>query len=286
MSRPAGSLRVAVLQTAPAFADIDANIRDIAAIADRTGLVVTPELSLTGYAVKDLVHELALPLPADDAPGDTLAPLAGTPRAVVAGLIEMGADGVPYNTAVVLGNGRILHRHRKVYLPTYGPFEEGRWFGRGRTVGSFRLSGWRLAVLVCEDFWHPSLAYLAAMGGAHALVVQAAAPGRGVIEEAEHLFASNRSWRELACVSARSHGIYVILANRVGVEDGVTFSGGSVIVGPDGTILAEAPEDRPAVIEAVLDPAELARARRPFAHIRDEDPALLAAALATLERPE
>jgi predicted amidohydrolase len=285
MTGPAGPLRVAVLQTAPLFGDIAGNVRDITGAATGADLVVTPELSLTGYDLRDAVHEHALPVTTGAPPPAALGSLgrAGDP-ALIAGFVERGDDAIPYNAALLVADGRVRHVHRKIYLPTYGVFDEGRWFGRGRSVGLVDMHGWRIAILICEDFWHPSLVYVAALAGADVLVVPAAAPGRGIPDGpgGPERFDSSVAWLELARVSARTHGIYVVLANRVGVEDGVTFAGGSRIVGPDAEILAAAGEEEPARIEAVLKPGELARARRPYAHLRDEDPRILIEALRTL----
>jgi predicted amidohydrolase len=243
-------------------------------------LVVTPELSLTGYDVRDEVHDLAVPVRIGEALTGASADDAPT---TVLGLVERGDDGIPYNTAVVLERGRVRHRHRKVYLPTYGVFDEGRWFGRGDRVELFEAAGWRVAILICEDLWHPALSYIAALGGADLLVVPAAAPGRGVLEGGPdgRLFSSAVAWRELVRVTARTHGIFVVLANRSGVEDGITFAGGSMVVGPNGAILAEADELEEERLDVVLDPDAIARARRPFAHWRDEDVGMLRRALAS-----
>ena len=101
---------------------------------------------------------------------------------MVVGTIERDAAFVPYNAALHLRGGRVLHRHRKVYLPTYGLFDEGRYFGGGDAVRAYDAGGgWRVGLLVCEDLWHPALTWLLAAAGRHLIVVHAAAAGRGVI---------------------------------------------------------------------------------------------------------
>jgi NAD+ synthase (glutamine-hydrolysing) len=244
------------------------------AAADGAALVLTSELSLTGYDVGDDAAFLARPLaPGDPAP----APLRDVPAELVVGLIERGADGVPYNVAAHYRDGALLFRHRKIYLPTYGMFDEGRFFGRGRRVRAYDAGGgWRVGLLVCEDFWHPALPYLLALQGCHLLMVQAAAPGRGVGEAAGGgRFASAEVWERIARTTAQLYGIYVALANRAGAEGAVAFAGGSLIVGPDGGVLARGTDEGEDTISARLSLAELRRARRPYAHARDEDPLLL-----------
>lgn len=269
-------LRLAVHQFAPGLGRIEENARRIADAATASGadLVLTPELSLTGYNVGDDAAELGLRL---DAGAPLPAPLRGVPDVVV-GLVDLGSDGVPYNAAVHVKSGAVHFRHRKLYLPTYGMFDEGRFFGRGDRLDVYDLGGgWRAGILVCEDFWHPALAYLAAIQGIHLLLVQAAGPGRGAWAGGTDggRFRSNDAWARIARTTAHLYGIYIALANRVGAEGGVVFGGESLIVAPTGDVLARAPSDAEAVIEAELSLDELARARRPFAHARDEDPHLV-----------
>ena len=278
------ALRLRIEQFAPALCGVEANLARIAraqadAAADGVDLVVTPELSLTGYDVRDAVHTLAAP--ESDAPYPALAEGPD----VVVGTIERYAAFVPYNAMLHLRGGWVLHRHRKVYLPTYGMFEEGRYFGRGDTARAYDAGGgWRAGLLVCEDLWHPALGWLLAAQGAHLLVVQSAAAGRGAVAGGVHggRFASWDAWEHLARAAAIAYGCYVALANRVGVEGSLCFAGGSMIIAPDGAVLARADdlgEDR---IDAELSLDAVAAARRPYAHARDDDPRLVARELARI----
>jgi predicted amidohydrolase len=278
------SVRLRVEQLAPALGDPDANLARIAraladAAADGVDLVVTPELSVTGYDVRDRVHALAVP--ESNAPFPALS--AGPD--VVVGAIERDAAFVPFNAALHLRGGRVLHRHRKVYLPTYGMFDEGRYFGRGQRVRAYDAGGgWRFGLLVCEDLWHPGLSYVLAADGAHLLIVQAAAAGRGSWAGGETggRFASWPAWEHLARAAAVAYGIYVVIANRVGVEGGCVFGGGSMVVGPDGGMLARADDLAEDRLTVDLSMDAVAAARRPFAHARDDDPRLVARELARI----
>ncbi|HSJ07839.1 MAG TPA: nitrilase-related carbon-nitrogen hydrolase, partial [Longimicrobiales bacterium] len=181
----ADTLQLAVVQFAPVLRDTEANAARIAAAASSAhfDILLTPELALTGYDVGDAVHRLGVPVQ----PGEAfdIAALAGLPGDLVAGVIE-AAPGGPYNCAVAVRDGRVVFRQRKLYLPTYGMFDEGRWFGRGRALDTWAPApGWRAGVLICEDFWHPGLAYVLASRGIDLLLVQAAAPGRGAWEGGE-----------------------------------------------------------------------------------------------------
>lgn len=238
-------------------------------------LVVFPELALTGYGLGSRTRELALP---SDAP-PPIPTDAGTVALV--GFPESAPDGRIYNTVGAVRGERWVHRHRKCFLPTYGTFDEGRYFAPSRSGPKvFEVApGWRAATLVCEDLWHPSLTYLAALRGADMVVAVAAAPGRGV--RADGSFTSMDRWLTMGSALASFHQLWVVVANRAGVEGGLTFGGGSFVVAPDGEVVARLDAAAGQRLDLELDPAAVRHARRDFAHLRDEDGTLL---LRELER--
>jgi predicted amidohydrolase len=275
-------LRLGLFQHASRPGDVSANVARVAAVAAeaQADLLLTPELSLTGYDVRDNAADLALDLSADQ---PILAPLHAATGTVVTGLIERAREGRVYNSAVAFDRGGIVYRHRKIYLPTYGMFDEARFFAPGDRIEPVEIHGWKLGILVCEDFWHPGLIYALAAAGIDALLVLAAGPGRGAWDGGEHGdFASADGWERIARATAQLYGIYVALANRAGVEGAVTFAGGSVIVDPAGDVLARAPSLEETVLHATLSRSALHRARRPGWHGRDDSPALVARALQRL----
>ena len=266
------NLRLALLQTAPVLRDEEANRQRIATLlrGHAADLAVTPELSLTGYDVRDAAASLAKSeWPRFDLPCPTLL-----------GAIESANAGIPYNVALLAEAQSARVVHRKLYLPTYGMFDEGRYFGRADRLQCFSINDWRIGVLICEDFWHPALSYVLAMQGIHLLVVMAAAPGRGALVggEAGAFFASTDAWERIARTTAQLYGIYVVLCNRVGVEGGVTFAGESLAVAPNASVVARAGVEEQR-IDVTLSRHELARARRPYAHLRDDDPRVIVAEL-------
>ncbi len=289
-------MRLAVHQFAPRFGDIESNARTIAAAAREAAadLLLTPELSLSAYDIRDRAPALAVRVrrqrearrrtlvqaePGAQAAIEALAD-AGD---VIVGAPELARDGLLYNAAFHLRRGCLVHRHRKVYLPTYGMFDEGRYFAGGRRVRLYSpRPGWHSGILICEDFWHPGLAYVHAAAGADLLLVPAAAPGRG-LDPQRSGFVSVETWERIARTTAQVYGVYVALANRTGVEDGVTFAGESLIVGPTGEVLARAPWQDDALLCVELDRREIERARRPYAHRRDDELALVAQELARLQ---
>ena len=270
---------------APALGDLAAN-RDLhleqVAVArrDRAGVVVFPELSLTGYWLHDLVSEVAL----DPERAEIMAPLREASREIdiVMGLVEDGGDGRHFNTTVWLQGGKVAWRHRKVHLPTYTLFDEGRYFAAGDRVRTFATGEVQAGVLICEDMWHPSLPWLLAQDGCDLLLVPSCGPARG---PAGGAIGSQRDWRLLGETAARFHAQFVLYVNRTGSEDGYTFAGGSFAYGPDGGLLAELPEIDDAGLTVELDLRDIGRARTVHPMRRDARPDLVRRELERLLSP-
>ncbi len=215
-------------------------------------VVVLPEAALTGYFLQGGVRELALTR------HELLELLVGVYEKVgwegvldvVVGFYERD-EGAYYNSAAYLElPHRVVHVHRKVFLPTYGVFDEERYLARGRRVEAFNTRFGRAALLICEDFWHSITATIAALDGAEVIYVPSASPARGFQGERPENVAR---WRTLAQAVAAEHGLYVVVASLVGFEGGKGMSGGSLVVGPDGRILAEAPLFEEAALLFPLD---------------------------------
>lgn len=286
-SRPASVLRLALAQIEPILGDVEANVAShlrLAREARRRGadLLVFPELSLTGYRLQDLVAEVALPL---DRPA-VLRPLIEASRQVsmVVGLVEESERHQYYNTAVYLEGGRIRHVHRKVYLPTYGMFEEGRYFTAGETLRAFRSRSGRFGILICEDLWHSSTSLVLAQDGADYLLVISNSPTQGI--DSSDALANQSTWKNLLSVTAQMQTVYVAWVNRVGFEDGVNFGGASCIIDPFGRTTARASLLEPELLISDLDRAVLRRARTTYPLLRDERLSLLSREIRRLiERP-
>jgi predicted amidohydrolase len=280
-------MRVALAQMAPTLGNVESNLRThlkIARAARRAGadLVVFPELSLTGYLLQDLVPEVALPLRGTREIRELLA--LSRRIGLVVGLVEESEDHRLYNSVLFLFGGKILHHHRKVYLPTYGMFDEGREFAAGDSLRAFSTPLGRFGMLICEDAWHPTSSYLLGLDGADYLLVVSSGPGRGIGAGSEP--ASLGKWRDLCRVTARYQTAYVVYVNRVGVEDGIHFGGGSFVVDPHGDITYQAPALKETLLVATLSRAPLRRARADFPLRRDERPHLLMKELARLLGPQ
>ncbi len=264
------TVRVALAQCAPALGAFRRNLDMHVATIERAKaagaqLVVFPELSLTGYYVKDLANDLACP--ADDTRLEPLAKAAAGID-VIAGFIERSPDARIHIASGYWSQGRVAHVHRKVYPPTYGIFDDGRYFARGERFDVFPSVVGPAGIAICEDAWHASTPYLYAIRGAQVMFYVAASPGRGVAEGGD--LGTAESCRLMDRFYAQYLTVYVVFVNRVGHEDGVAFWGGSEVVAPDGTVVARAKEFDEDLLIAEIDPLLAARERARNPLLRDE----------------
>jgi predicted amidohydrolase len=273
-------LTVALAQLAPLLGNLEKNLAlhldwMERAAAQGAQLVVFPELSLTGYYVRDLVAELACkPTPDDPYFGALLQKTAQHHLDALIGFVEEDQRGRFYISAAYLSNGQVLHVHRKVYLPTYTIFDDSRYFAAGDTARAFDTPYGRFGVLVCEDFWHISLPYLLWQDGADVLLFINASPGRGITYGKQGTDVTR--WVErVARVYAGLFTNFVVCCNRVGYEDGIAFGGASIVADPDGEVALRSPEFEESLLLYTLDLNELRRTRARLPLLRDERPDLL-----------
>ncbi len=266
------SFKTGIAQINPRLGDLGANLaiyEEKIREARDTGvdLLVFPELSLTGYFLRDMVPNVALKLSSRE-----MKHLKELSRQVafVAGLVEESSDYRFYNSAVYFEGGEVRHVHRKAYLPTYGMFDEQRYFARGDRIRAFDSKFGRMGILICEDLWHPSTVYLAALDGALAIVCPSSSPLRG-IREGQPQDDNARYWELINRSYAETFSLYLIYGNRAGFEDGVGFWGGSEILDPFGNVVAKARYyDEDLVIgEIALETVRRKRTVSPL--LRDED---------------
>ncbi len=276
---PIAPLRIALAQIAPRLGFLDENLarhRELLAEArsQRAGLVVFPELGLTGYLLQDLASEVAMRL--DD---PRLAALAGETRnmSAVVSFVEESGDHRLFIAAALLEDGAVRHVHRKLYLPTYGLFDERRFFAAGDVL---RASPSRLGVgvglVVCEDFWHLSVPALLALDGAQILINVSASPGRDLAAVNEVGLGTATSWRILMRTYAQLTTSFVVFCNRVGVDESISFWGGSEVIAPSGRPLFSAPLYDEGLYLVDVDLADVRRERIALPLLRDERPELQA----------
>ena len=275
-ARPATTQRqtvsLALVQFAPRKGDVRANFERIEQVFaalrhDKEGfpaVVVFPEASLSGYFVEGGVAEVALPAATVSQRLNRAASAAlgasHEPFDVVLGFYE-DDRGKLYNSALyaTLGSTPALrHVHRKLFLPTYGVFDEERFVSRGRTIEAFDTRHGRVAILICEDACHAVSVTIAALRGAQIVYIPSASPGRG-LEDVEP--ANVRMWRDIMRVAAAEHGIFMVYAGLVGFEGGKGFTGASRLMGPFGDLRVEAPFDGAAIVRTTISLADVNIAR-------------------------
>jgi len=273
-------LRIALAQVAPRLGDLEVNLaRHHELLAEArdggAGLVVFPELGLTGYLLQDLASEVAMRLD-DPRLAGLAAETAGGPSAVVS-FVEESADHRVFIAAALLEDGEVRHVHRKLHLPTYGLFDERRFFAPGdmlRAVPS-RL-GVGVGLAVCEDFWHLSTPQLLALDGAQILINVSSSPGRDLAATNETGLGTAGSWRGLMRTYAQLTTSFVVFCNRVGVDESFSFWGGSEVISPTGRAVFSAPMFDEGLFYADIDLAEVRRERISLPLLRDERPELVA----------
>ena len=244
-----------------------------ASLEPRPRLVCFPESALSGYFLEGGVREHAVTA------GRLAADLhrihgSGPPIDVCIGFYEVWRNKL-YNSALYVSLGETMplvrHVHRKVFLPTYGLFDEERFVERGRDIRAFDTPWGRAAILVCEDAWHSLSGTIAALDGAQLIIVPSAPPARGAWPKTDEVPgpASVSRWERLARDMADEHGLYVALANLVGSEAGKQFPGCAMLAGPKGEVRARGPLFQEALVTATLDLADVTRARADMPLIAD-----------------
>ena len=267
-------MKVGLAQIAPKLGRIQENLelhlaQIETAVEQEVDLLIFPELSLTGYLLRDAVPTVAINL--QDQNDQILYRLKqatlSQPIDIVVGLVEIDSRYRYYISSVYFSQGEIIHTHRKLYLPTYGIFEDSRFFGAGQEVRAFDTRFGRIGMLICEDFWHVSPSWLLWMDGADILIFQSASPGRGI----EEAVIGNAKWvQRISEAYASTFTNYILHTNRVGFEDGLNYSGGSFIYDPDGNLVIQAPYHDEGLFTAEVDLHQLRRTRTRLPLLRDE----------------
>jgi len=280
----ASLVHLALAQLKPRKGDYDANLRRLGqlfaqldGLEPRPMVLALPESALTGYFLEGGVRDNAVTagtLARDLDETYRGAVTSPAPLDVVVGFYEIWNNKL-YNSSlyVTLGQGEpiVRHVHRKVFLPTYGLFDEERFVERGRSIRAFDTPWGRAAMLVCEDAWHSLTATVAALDAAQIIFVAAAPPARGAWPRPDGVPgpASVGRWERLIRDIADEHGVFVTLANLVGTEGGKTFPGASLVAGPRGDVRGRAPLWEDALLSVTVDLADVTRARAAMPLIAD-----------------
>ncbi|MFF3271622.1 nitrilase-related carbon-nitrogen hydrolase [Streptomyces chrestomyceticus] len=254
-------MRVALAQTDCALGEVDANLATAREEVEKSAeqgadLVVFPELSLHGYHLGALARDVSV-----EAQDPRLRDLSTLGPDVLVGFHEHTVLRA-YNTAAYYAGGTLLHAHRKLYLPNYLSWEERKHVSPGQSLRAYGLtkspSGGRGATLVCNDAWQPVLPWIAVQDGAEVLFV----PTNSAASLDPEAMDTGSYWDTLLSYTARMLQCWIVFVNRVGNEHGAAFWGGSRVVDPRGTVVAQAPKWETALVTVDIDLSEARRQRR------------------------
>ncbi|MCX8084686.1 MAG: hydrolase [Calditerrivibrio sp.] len=267
-------MKVYLSQIKPNLGDINKNL-DIHkneihnAVEKGMDLIVFPELSLSGYYLRDLVFDVSIRL---NSPVIKLFEQLSEKIAIIVGFPFEDENHQFFNAAGYFENGRLKYLHKKVYLPNYTMFEESRYFAAGNEFIAFDMLGSKTGLLICEDALHLSALYLYSIQNVKNIIIISNSPARGFFQEK---FYSKELWHNTIKFISNNLTVNTLFVNRVGVEDGVTFWGGSVCVdalGNESGACALFYEDR-SVVD--IDDTTVRRSRITSPFYRDEDLTIL-----------
>ncbi len=255
-------------QTGPKLGNKERNLKQISEQASKArrknvDLLIFPELQLTGYTMRDEVSHLA-----ESIPGPSTRKVEAIAREhgvhVIFGMPEESeVKGVIHNTAVFVGPKGLVGKYRKIHLPTHSVFEERRYYRPGQEASVFKTDIGIIGLNICYDLYFPELTRLQALQGAELVVCISASPGL------------RRRFFEGFCLSrAMENAIYLAYVNRVGIEEGLQFWGGSRVIAPNGSVLAQCKYDVEEFQTCKVDLSEVSRARAFIPTIKDLEPGL------------
>ena len=258
-------MKVGLAQVKPIKADLSTNIARIkmmiAESVDDIDLMVFSETNLSGYFLEGGVSEVALTV-------DTLIASLGRPPEncpdIVLGFYEDHLDG-PFNSVAYFEPGlehfNLKHVHRKLFLPTYGVFDEARFVRPGKELSSFPTKHGMMGLLVCEDMWHSLPSTILALQGAELIIGVSASPARDFKKDGRGLPGNLKRWDTLTPSIAIEHGVFVVVSQLVGSEGGKIFPGGSIVSSPDGSIIGRSPLMEEGVTSVTIDTEDIYRVR-------------------------
>ena len=275
-------MRITLAQLDSALGDVDANLAQAAEVIarakdDRSDLIVFPELYLSGYSVGTVDDDVAIRV--DDPRLVELARQAA-PTGIHIGFAESATRSPhTYNSAAYYEGERLVHVHRKLYLPTYSIFEERKHFTPGPSLRSYSAGDdVTMSTLICGDAWQPQLAFIATQDGARALIV----PAVSAQSRFPDAYDAREYWEGITTFYGRMYQLYVVFVNRVGAEGDLHFWGGSHVVDPWGKVIGQAVEDEPDLVTVEVDFDEVRRRRRLFPLVKEARLALIQREIARL----
>jgi predicted amidohydrolase len=267
-------MKVRLIQFSPKLGNVPANldyhIQQIEqAILDKIELIVFPELSISGYQLKDIVFDIAL------TPGHALiSKIAALSKKIhiIIGAPYEAETGLIYNSALFFSRGKLNHVHHKTQLPNFGMFEEQMIFKAGNTFIPFDIDQFKAGILICREILFPMIAYLYFLQKTDLLIAISNSPFRGLTENG---FSSFKFWENMGYTySVFFHQNYLFV-NRTGFEDGIGFGGGSFIAPAGQGISVLAPYFEEARLDSIICLDDVRRSRLQSNYLRDDKPEMI-----------
>ncbi|MDP1759698.1 MAG: nitrilase-related carbon-nitrogen hydrolase, partial [Thermodesulfovibrionales bacterium] len=225
------TIRIALAQINPTVGGIEGNVLKICdyirkAREQNSGVVVFPELAITGYPPEDLLlkqHFIDDNLKALDMVIENTKDITA-----VVGFVDR-IDGILYNAAAIIRNCKMIGVYRKVFLPNYGVFDEYRYFRAGTEMPVYNIENIKLGVNICEDIWYPEgpVKYQAIAGAEAILNINASPYHMGKAHLREKMISERAS----------DNKVVIAYLNTVGGQDELVFDGGSFVVDKAGEII-------------------------------------------------
>jgi predicted amidohydrolase len=263
-------MKIGLCQTNPRLGDVEFNLSEMIRIMEeyqgKVDLLVFPELSLTGYDLKEKLYDVAITL--DSVPIKKVSEVSKkTKISVVFGFVEQGMGEQIYNSAIFIKNGEISSVQQKIYPTNYGIFEEGKYFSKGKKVIVDSFGPFNTSMLICNDLWHPSLPHIAAHQHVSLLIGIINSPKGGI----DNNYSSDTGWVRVGQFYSSIYGCYVVLVNRVGKENDLVFYGSSKLFDPYGEIIAQCPNDEASIVITEINEKSVKEVRKLLPTMRDED---------------
>lgn len=263
-------VKISLAQVNPVLGDVEKNMNKHLefiekSINENSNMVVFPELSMSGYRLRDLIESVAI-----EATDKFFEPIINKSKFIdiAFGFVERGEDKNTYNSAMYASKGSIVNVYRKIYPPTHGMFEELRFVGRGDKIEVFDTAYGKVSMIICRDLFHPSLAFLAYAGGADYLIALSNMPLRGLKGKRP---AIQETVETAALTYTNFFGNFLVYVNRVGFDDGLGFYGGSFVMNPFGVKNLEAPIFEEILVTGEINTNDIFKKRQVFPISREED---------------
>jgi predicted amidohydrolase len=268
-------MKIRAIQFSPALGNVEKNIafhvkKIEEAAADKKDLIIFPELSLTGYQLKDILYDVSL-TPGDEII-DQFEKLSRKIDIVIGAPVEE-PRGVIYNCGLYFSNGKLLHTHRKTQLPNFGMFEEQMIFKAGDRYRTFTVGDFTVGIIICREILFPAIAYLYYLQEVDFLIGLSNSPFRGMSREEG--FTSLKMWDRMGEVFSIHFHQHYVFVNRTGFEDGVGFGGGSFYAAPGQGVVGKAAYFDEAALDFEIGKDAVRKARLAGNYLRDDKPEVI-----------